>query len=135
VVVAGLIWSRGHPRAFVGFLLSVLGSLATTYSAKFAIARQRPVFDTFASAVTPSFPSGHATSAVAVYGFIIYVITRELSGHRLRFEIRYWGIAFILFLAATRVILSMHYTSDVIAGLLVGTCWLLLGCAWARRPT
>lgn len=129
LVAVGFLWV--HKRAYYipGLLFTVIGSTATTYISKYVISRDRPDFETFASVVTPSFPSGHTSGAVAVYGFIIYVMTRDLSATRPRFELIYWGTALILLIAASRVILGVHYASDVIAGILVGGFWLIAGVA------
>lgn len=129
LVATGFLWAHARPTYIPGMLLAVVGSLTTTYIGKYAISRDRPDFETFATAITPSFPSGHATGAMAVYGFIIYAIARDLAGVKRRFELAYWGVALILLIAASRVILSVHYASDVFAGLLVGGFWLIAGLA------
>lgn len=126
LVAAGLLGSFGRYREIKGLAVSVMGSQLTTYTLKYAIGRERPEFESFATAVTPSFPSAHATGAAAVYGFIIYTIARRLPP-RARFEAVFWGSCFVLLLAATRVIIGVHYLSDVIAGLLIGAFWLIAG--------
>jgi len=127
LVAIGFLWACERHRYIPGLLLTVIGSQTITYIGKYAIDRDRPDFLTFAEATTPSFPSGHATGAIAVYGFIIYAIARDLSGPRQRFELAYWGSALIASIAASRAILSVHFASDIAAGLLVGGFWLLSG--------
>lgn len=129
LVAAGFLWAHKRVYYILGLLLSVIGSTATTYIGKYAIARDRPDFETFASAVTPSFPSGHATGAVAVYGFIMYAMMRDFSRPGSQFELTYWGVTLIVLIAASRVILGVHYASDVLAGILVGGFWLIAGFA------
>lgn len=128
IVSAGLFWAFGQHGDTRGLLVSVIGSQATTYFLKYAVGRERPEFESFASAITPSFPSAHTTGAVAVYGFVIAVVAHRLS-RRAHFEVVFWGASFVLLLAATRVFLGVHYFSDVVAGLLVGTFWLVAGRA------
>jgi len=127
-ISAAWLWVGGRRQTMLGLLVSALGSQLTTYALKYAIDRDRPVFETFAHAATPSFPSAHATGAVAVYGFVVYAIAGRLAG-RLRFECLFWGCSCIALLAASRIIIGVHYLSDVIAGLLVGLFWLLIGRA------
>lgn len=131
VVSAGWLWAGGRHHVTRGLLVSALGSQLTTYTLKYTIGRERPDFEVFASAVTPSFPSAHATGAVAVYGFITFALARELPS-RARFEVMFWGSSFIALLAASRVILGVHFLSDVVGGLLVGMFWLVAGRAVAR---
>ncbi|MGB7756834.1 MAG: phosphatase PAP2 family protein [Salinisphaera sp.] len=129
LVATAFLWADRRTTYIPGLLLTVLGSQALTYVGKYAIDRHRPDFLTFASAVTPSFPSGHATGAMAVYGFVAYAIARVLPSPRMRFELAYWCAALILLIAFSRLLLSVHFTSDVAAGLLVGGFWLLAGFA------
>lgn len=129
LVATAFLWADRRTTYIPGLLLTVLGSETLTYAGKYAIDRARPDFLTFASAVTPSFPSGHATGAMAVYGFIAYAIARNLPSAKLRFELTYWCAALIALIAFSRVLLSVHFTSDVAAGLLVGGFWLLAGFA------
>lgn len=127
LVAAGLLWAQGRHREVAGLAISVLGSQAATYIGKYAIARERPEFETFASAVTPSYPSAHASAAVAAYGFVVLAIVRMPARPHVRFEITYWGAVVILLIGASRIVLGVHYASDVVAGLLVGGFWLAAG--------
>lgn len=129
LVTIGFLWACERQHYIPGLLLTVAGSQTIAYIGKYAIDRDRPDFLTFAQASTPSFPSGHATGAIAVYGFITYAIVRELSGPRQRFELAYWGSAVIASIAISRAILSVHFASDIAAGLLLGGFWLLSGFA------
>ncbi len=140
LVTTGLLW--GHPRRhmIVPLWLTILGSQLTTYTGKFVMARPRPEFVTDVVATTPSFPSGHATTALAVYGFIAYIIASDLTTTRQRFELVYWSAVLIALIGFSRMLLAVHYTSDVAAGFLVGSFWLLVGFALAehkqrRTPT
>lgn len=133
VVVTGFLWSYGRAFLLGPLWIAVLGSLATTWAGKFLIGRERPPFIEAASAVAPSFPSGHATAAMAVYGFLAYALARELPTVRARFELVFWTAVLIASIGFSRIFLSVHHTSDVLAGLLVGTFWLLVGFAVAER--
>lgn len=131
-VTTGLLWAHGHGYMIAPLWLSLLGSQITTYAGKYVISRPRPEFVTEVVAATPSFPSGHATSALAVYGFVAYIIATKLTGVRPRFEVIYWASVLIALIGFSRMLLSVHYASDVAAGFLVGGFWLLLGLALAE---
>ncbi|MDZ7803171.1 phosphatase PAP2 family protein [Thiohalophilus sp.] len=133
LVTTGLLWAHSHIYMIAPLWLTLLGSQITTYAGKYAIARPRPEFVTDVVAVTPSFPSGHATSAMAVYGFIAYLLAVHLSGVRQRFEVIYWTAVLIALVGFSRILLSLHYASDIAAGFLVGGFWLLLGFALAEH--
>jgi len=133
LVTTSLLWAQQRGHLIMPLWMTIAGSQITTYTGKYVLARQRPEFLADVSAITPSFPSGHATSAVAVYGFIAYIVARELMTTRQRFEIIYWAVILIGLVGFSRMYLSLHYTSDVAAGVLVGSFWLLLGFALAEQ--
>ena len=127
LVTTGLLWAHGRAHAIAPLWLTILGSQLTTTAGKYALARQRPEFVTEIAAITPSFPSGHATSALAVYGFIAYILAKDLTTTRQRFEVVYWTAVLVGLIGFSRMLLGVHYASDVAAGFLVGGFWLLLG--------
>lgn len=129
LVTTGLLWTHRRRYIILPLWLTILGSQLTTYAGKYGFARQRPEFATDIIALTHSFPSGHSTSAMAVYGFIAYIIARDLVTTRQRFELIFWSAVLISLIGFSRMVLSVHYTSDVAAGFLVGGFWLLLGFA------
>lgn len=129
----GFLWAHERTHYILPLWVTQLGAQATTYLGKFALNRERPDFLTDVTALTPSFPSGHATSAMAVYGFLAYLIARDLPGVRARFELVYWSAVLILLVGFSRMYLSVHYASDVATGFLVGGFWLLVGVVLAEH--
>lgn len=128
-VATGFLWALGRGFAVLPLWVVVLGANATTWIGKYAIDRTRPEFVTEITAASPSFPSGHATGAMALYGFVAFLVARELSDSRQRFEVGFWSSVLILMVGASRVVLSVHFVSDVVAGFLVGGFWILVGFA------
>ena len=79
-----------------------------------------------------SFPSGHAMLAVAFYGLLIYLIwtyTRGKEGSRPVFWSVFLGIL-IFCILFSRVFLSVHFTSDVVAGTCFSILWLCFYTKW-----
>lgn len=133
LATTGLSWAHGRWYVVPPLWLTILGSQLTTIAGKYVLVRHRPEFVTEVVAVTPSFPSGHATSAIAVYGFIAYIVARDLTTTRQRFEIIYWTTVLVCLIGFSRMLLGVHYASDVAAGFLVGSFWLLVGFAVAEH--
>jgi undecaprenyl-diphosphatase len=78
-----------------------------------------------------SFPSGHAATAVVLYG-ALGLLLAEQSRSRLRAVGWFAGAAVLaLAIGASRVLLNVHFVSDVLAGFAVGLTWLCC-CAVAR---
>lgn len=119
--------------------VTVLGTQVFTWAGKFSIARERPDFITEVVAHSPSFPSAHASSSLAIYGFIAYMLAREIRSPPRRYETVFWMTVLIALIGFSRIFLHVHHASDVLAGWLVGGFWLLIGISiaeWrrARQP-
>lgn len=126
VIAALAFWLLGRRWLIAPLLVSSLGAAAFTMLGKLAFQRPRP-----AEAVilehSFSFPSGHATIAVAFYGFLGYVLIRSANNRRNRVNWLFLSGTVILLIGLSRIVLGVHYLSDVWAGYLVGALWLIIG--------
>ena len=129
VTATAFLWADRRISYILPLWVTFLGAQATTWSAKYLIARHRPAFIAGITEASPSFPSGHATASMALFGFIAYAIGRDLTSGRARFEVGFWAAALIALIGFSRVFLSLHFSTDVLAGFLVGLFWLLVGLA------
>ena len=78
-----------------------------------------------------SFPSGHAATAVVLYG-ALGILLAERASSRLRAAGWLAGAALLaLAIGTSRVLLNVHFVSDVAAGFAVGLAWLCC-CAIVR---
>ena len=85
--------------------------------------RVRPPTQIWIVEKTPSFPSGHALSAVVFFGFLAYIIAPKASTIFLKVAIAAAGLLIILFIGFTRVFTAGHYLTDVLAGYSIGIAW------------
>ncbi|WP_109480279.1 phosphatase PAP2 family protein [Paraburkholderia sp. C35] len=103
---------------------------------KQSIQRARPDYDTaFASVHSWSFPSGHTSGSLATYGAIAYVLVRSLPA-RWRLPVIFIAVALVGVIAWSRLMIGVHFASDVLAGALSSTAWLtacVLSAEWLRR--
>lgn len=123
-----LLWSSGRRRLAAPLWITFLGAEATTWGVKFLSGRPRPTFIEAVAEVSPSFPSAHATTAVAVYGFVALAAAGGLAGPARRGVVA-GAVMMALLIGASRVVLSVHYLTDVLGGYLVGGAWLLAAAA------
>ncbi len=123
--IAGVFLFLSHHR-FSALLLFVAtaGSLVFNNILKVGFARPRPqVFEWGTHVVSYSFPSGHATSAAAVYGTVAYLAARLQKRAWARvLTLAIFGLI-ILVICFSRLYLGVHYPSDVAAGAVFGLGW------------
>ena len=114
----------------VAFIAAVmLGEEILVLTIKQLADRVRPAFNPAAATLGPSFPSGHSATAAAFYATAALLIGRHRA--------RPWRAALIglavgiaVAVAASRVLLDVHWLTDVIAGLALGWAWFAV-CAIA----
>ncbi|WP_276370490.1 phosphatase PAP2 family protein [Chryseolinea sp. H1M3-3] len=86
--------------------------------------RSRPSLDHLIPVHTLSYPSGHAMSAMAFYGFLIYLSLRYVKGNTLKITMCIFLSVIILIIGLSRIYLGVHYPSDVLAGFIGGGIWI-----------
>jgi undecaprenyl-diphosphatase len=123
-VVLALVVRR---RLAVYVLVTVFGAELLSTLLKHAVSRVRPCVDLASCPGTSSYPSGHATGAAAFWTVVAVLLLPRLGR-------RAWVLLGVpLLVALTRVLLGVHYPSDVAAGLLVGGCWAAAWTVLLRR--
>lgn len=121
-----LLWLMNRRYAVAGLLVSSLGAAVFCMLGKLAFHRSRPVEAVLAES-SYSFPSGHATMSVAFYGFLGYLLIRSIGQWKVRVNLFFATGLLILLIGLSRIVLGVHYLSDVWAGYLVGALWLIVG--------
>ena len=97
------------------------------FMTKLLIHRPRPSGDIpYYQELSTSFPSGHATVAMALYGFLIYIICKNISTQRKKLAVLFVGASIIVLIGLSRMYLGVHYFSDVLGGYLVGLIWVII---------
>ena len=110
----------------LAFYLTVLvGSQLAVALLKAWFDRPRP--DTGSAVPLPpsaAFPSGHATTGVAVIGAAAVLAAERLPGRRARSRLWVGVVVLGLLIGLSRVVLNVHYVTDVVAGWCLGLAWL-----------
>ena len=129
VVYCLVLGRAGLWREAAAVALSLGGAMLIYELTKALTARPRPSVEHLQAVTGSSFPSGHATQASA---FWLSLVLALRATSVTPFALRMAGIAataLVLGVAWSRVYLGVHYPSDVVAGVLLGSGLAL----WVRR--
>jgi membrane-associated phospholipid phosphatase len=91
---------------------------------KRVINRARPTLEHLVTVNSLSYPSGHAMSAMAFYGFLVYLCLRYPMRRWVRYLFVVTLVLVILSIGISRIYLGVHYPSDVAAGVIGGLIWV-----------
>ena len=112
------------------FIVAVMGGEEIlTATVKHLADRVRPTFNPAAATLGPSFPSGHSATAAAFYATAALLLGRW-RGRPTRAVLTGCAAGIAVAVAASRVLLDVHWLTDVIAGLALGWAWFAV-CAIA----
>lgn len=129
--VAGFVWWRRSGRLAFALLVVILLGRGLAEIQKYWVARARPDIEPHLVVVkTSSFPSGHATSSMIFYLTLALALTIGTRWHRIA---AVSAIALSLLIGTSRVMLGVHWPSDVIGGWSFGMLWVLLTLRFSER--
>lgn len=136
LIIAGLLsalwlWFAGHRHLPWVLAAIVLVGRGLSEAQKYWIARVRPDAEPHLVVVqTSSFPSGHATSSMVFFLTLALVLGSGRRGHPL------WvagAVLLSILIGISRVMLGVHWPSDVIGGWAFGMLWVVLTLRLAQR--
>ncbi|MGF6711941.1 membrane-associated phospholipid phosphatase [Luteibacter sp. W1I16] len=127
VIFLALLWRR-HFRLAASWITTLVGTAVINSALKAWFQRERPLHDHgFIVEHSYSFPSGHASGSMVFYGMLAYVAL-VLCPPRWHRTIVVAAVSMITIVGISRILLQVHYFSDVMAGYATGLAWVTL-CA------
>jgi undecaprenyl-diphosphatase len=84
------------------------------------------VSQVFTDLTHPTFPSGHVTSYIVIYGFVWFLVYTRVKRPWLRIPLLILFGAVVLLIGPSRPYMGRHWPSDVLASVFLGTIWLIL---------
>lgn len=115
--VAWMVWKRAW-STLLAFSAAMISAKLFVTVFKLLMQRTRPS-DLYSGIEAYSFPSGHATSNMVLYGILAYIIGRKLPGAG-RYAVYSTAAVVVFLIGISRIYLAAHWPSDVLAGLLYG---------------
>ncbi|HEX7977707.1 MAG TPA: phosphatase PAP2 family protein [Gemmatimonadaceae bacterium] len=128
-----LLW-RGERFLFWAWIASNAGGGLIQLMLKTTIRRDRPQYAAaYLHGQSYSFPSGHTMSATILWSLMVVCAGLSLGWHgRRRLRLYVVSTTIIFLIGFSRLYLGVHYPSDVLGGLIIGTAWVVL-CTTAIR--
>jgi undecaprenyl-diphosphatase len=126
VVVTIVEYIRRPNRWLFVFAFAVgVGQALVTNGIKDLVERVRPTVSAAAASLGPSFPSGHTAGAAACYAAIALMMGRGRS-RTTQAILAGAAVGIAIAVAASRVLLGVHWFTDVIGGLALGWGWFAI---------
>ena len=126
VIVAIVETIRQRSVAVITFLTLVVGGQFLIANViKSLVGRARPNFDQLTGFSGSSFPSGHAVASAACLAAFALVIGRRRS-LKMRALLAGLDVGLATGIACCRVMLGVHWLTDVLGGLALGWAWFAL---------
>lgn len=124
VAIGVFLYVRGHPWRLVELFTTVGIGAAVMWGLKLVFGRGRPT-ESIVEAAGHSFPSGHSFMAAALYAFFIYLTWRMVRSDAIRIGATIVLVLIIFVTGLSRVVLRVHWVSDVLGGFTAGLAWLV----------
>lgn len=126
LALALVLWRHGRHEYWIGLFVAVFGAAASSSLLKVLVARPRPLH-ALIEVSGYSLPSIHTATAVALYGYLIFVTLRLMHPPHHRTPVALALLTLIVLISASRVYLGVHYPTDVLAGIPIGALWIYAG--------
>lgn len=125
IVLLALIFIKNKAYSFYMFI-NLLWVYIVSIIFKNIIMRERPMLSLIEKPSDFSFPSGHTMCSVAFYGFIVYLLLKNIKNYFLKWLIVFVFSMLVIFIGISRIYLNVHYFTDVIGGFILGSICLLM---------
>jgi undecaprenyl-diphosphatase len=136
-VLAGIavvaLWLRHRRRPAVAIAVTMAGAAILSAGIKTLVGRPRPVVALIVDRASgKSFPSGHALTSLVAAGLLVLLLW-PASSARQRVGLLAAAVVVVAAIGFSRLVLGVHYLSDVLGGWLIGGLWLLGSWRLFRR--
>ena len=131
--IALILGLRYRIAEMTGLIIALGGTAIASTVIKYLVHRARP--SEYYNAYTEtgySFPSEHTSLATALAVFLVYLVFRLTKKTSARTIATCLGLILAASVGFSRLYLGVHYLSDVVAGLLLGTLIAGLGIITER---
>ncbi len=122
--VSMLLAIRRNWRTLVYWLAAVGVAEIFVWTLKYTLGRARP-HNIYAGVEQFSFPSGHTTTSIVVYGFLAFLLSRGKTDN-VKIALTLLAASIITLIAFSRIYLGVHWFSDILGSIGLGLAWMAL---------
>ncbi|MEP7277885.1 MAG: phosphatase PAP2 family protein [Bacteroidota bacterium] len=121
-----IAWQFLKNRGLRGIRIAVIAisSTATIFLLKQLFHRQRPQLPIIRGITGYSFPSGHSVSSFIFCTILIYLAWKTRLARLPKYLLMFFLFCCPFAIGLSRIILNVHYTTDVIAGYCLAIVWV-----------
>lgn len=131
ILVFGVLWLRRPAlRPLIGLVAVLVLAPFLSDLFRVLVRRPRPAVGATALPGSYSFPSGHAAAAAGAFGYLGYLAVRAMRRLSLQVAVSLIAASLIVGVAYSRVVLGFHWTSDVLAGTVLGLAVAAGAATW-----
>ncbi len=125
IMVGWFLYQKKYHYATSIFIIG-LTSLSLLFALKGIFERERPALPVVERITNYSFPSGHALLVFELCSVFIYLIWQSNKSPAFKWLTSLALLIFAFFVGVSRILLRVHYATDVLAGFCLGFGWSLL---------
>lgn len=120
IILSAFLLIRKKYSYIILLILSMSIGAILELSIKLLIHRLRPE-QALIDITRFSFPSGHATMATIFFTILLYSLIENIKTKKTKIALAITSIAIILLISFSRIYLGVHWFSDVLGGIILGT--------------
>ena len=125
-ILVGYFVIRKRYTYAMNISIIVISSFLIMQGLKQLFHRQRPEFPIIKGITSYSFPSGHTLSSFIFCSILAYLVLQGTLSKIWKLLLSAALLFFAITIGMSRIVLNVHYTTDVIAGFCLGVMWVIL---------
>ncbi|MFL0491321.1 MULTISPECIES: phosphatase PAP2 family protein [unclassified Bacillus (in: firmicutes)] len=130
-----VFWKKRYYAAMIVYPVGILVTHLVNKGIKEIVKRDRPSLNEALDALGYSFPSGHAMLSIMTFGFLAYIIAANLKSVTGKYVVTILLSILIILIGLSRIILNVHYPTDILAGYCFGGILLIIAIYFHRLLT
>lgn len=116
IIILGFLILLFRDKKALILTINVFSSVSINSIIKHIIRRKRPTVKHLIKQGGFSFPSGHAMISICLYGYLLYLVQKEVKNKVIKNILTIILTLIIISIGLSRIYLGVHFATDIIAG-------------------